>query len=75
MPCERHRVDLLAGDQTGPENLRRNPQGLVPKLENDGIALTQSVAILEYLDETRGAGFLPPDRVGRARLPIAMVTA
>ena len=42
-------------------------QGLVPALEIDGLMLTQSVAILEYLDETRGAAFLPADPGGRAR--------
>lgn len=61
-------VDLLAGDHAGPENLARNPQGLVPTLEIDGRTLTQSLAILEYLDETRAAGFLPPDAAGRARV-------
>jgi maleylacetoacetate isomerase len=63
-----HRVDLLAGEQTGPENLARNPQGLVPSLEIDGLVLTQSLAILEYLDETRSAGWLPQDPAARARV-------
>ncbi|HEX9857401.1 MAG TPA: maleylacetoacetate isomerase [Paracoccaceae bacterium] len=60
-------VNLLAGEQRSPENLARNPQGLVPTLEIDGLILTQSLAILEYLDETRNAGFLPKDAPGRAR--------
>jgi maleylacetoacetate isomerase len=60
-------VDLVAGEQAGTANLARNPQGLVPTLEIDGITLTQSLAILEYLDETRGAGWLPNDPAGRAR--------
>ncbi|MCL7466370.1 maleylacetoacetate isomerase [Phaeovulum sp. NW3] len=61
-------VDLLAGEQRGADNLARNPQGLVPTLDIDGQLLTQSLAILEYLDETRAAGFLPKDPVGRARV-------
>ncbi len=61
-------VDLLKGEQAAEANRSRNPQGLVPTLEIDGIVLTQSLAILEYLDETRGAGFLPKDPVGRARV-------
>lgn len=61
-------VDLVAGAQRTPEHLERNPQGLVPTLEIDGLTLTQSLAIVEYLDETRGAGFLPADAAGRARV-------
>ncbi len=44
---------LRAGEQRSPEYLKLNPQGLVPALEIDGIVLTQSLAIIEYLDETR----------------------
>jgi maleylacetoacetate isomerase len=61
-------VDLLTGAQRGAENIARNPQGLVPTVEIDGLALTQSLAIIEYLDETRGLGLLPPDPAGRARV-------
>ncbi len=60
-------VDLVKGEQRGADNLKRNPQGLVPTLEIDGLFLTQSLAILEYLDETRGP-LLPRDAVGRARV-------
>lgn len=60
-------VDLVKGEQRGSENLSRNPQGLVPTLEIDGLRLTQSLAILEYLNETRG-GVLPTDAPGRARV-------
>lgn len=60
-------VDLLKSEQTGPENLARNPQGLVPTIEVDGLSLTQSLAILEYLNDTRG-GLLPTDAPGRARV-------
>lgn len=65
---ERRAVNLMAGEQTAPAHLSRNPQGLVPALEIDGHMLTQSLAILEYLDETRGAGFLPADAHGRQRV-------
>ena len=63
-----HAVDLLAGDQRGLGNIVRNPQGLVPTLEIDGLVLTQSLAILEYLNETRSAGWLPGDPAARARI-------
>lgn len=68
MPVTTLAVDLVKGAQTSAANLDRNKQGLVPTLEVDGLCLTQSLAIIEYLDETRGAGFLPPDAVGRARV-------
>lgn len=61
-------VDLLAKSQKSSEHLARNPQGLVPVLEIDGHAFTQSLAIIEYLDETRHAGFLPADAIGRQRV-------
>lgn len=68
IPFETVSVNLLSGAQRSPENLARNPQGLVPTLEIDGLTLTQSLAIVEYLDETRKAGFLPADPVARARV-------
>lgn len=68
LPYTRHPVDLTADEQTAPAHLARNPQGLVPVLEMDGTRLTQSLAILEYLDEVHGAGFLPKDPLGRARV-------
>lgn len=60
-------VDLLKGEQVGAQNLTRNPQGLVPTLNIDGLSLTQSLAIVEYLNDTRG-GLLPDDAAGRARV-------
>lgn len=65
---QRHAVDLLAGEQRSADHLARNPQGLVPALEIDGRMLTQSLAMLEYLDETRAAGFLPQEPGARARV-------
>ena len=61
-------VDLVAGEHRTPEHLARHPQGLVPVLEIDGRRLVQSLAILEYLDETRGLGLLPTDPAQRARV-------
>lgn len=61
-------VNLAEGEHKAAANLARNPQGLVPTLEIDGLVLTQSLAILEYLNDTRGGGLLPPDAPGRARV-------
>ena len=69
-------VDLTIGAQRAPGHLQANPQGLVPVLEIDGLRLTQSLAILEYLDETRAAGFLPKDPAARDRArALAMAVA
>lgn len=45
-------VDLLAGEQGGAANRAINPQELVPTLMVDGRPLTQSLAIIEWLDTT-----------------------
>ncbi len=63
-----HSVNLLEAEHKSDTHLARNPQGLVPALDIDGIQMTQSLAIIEYLDETRGLGLLPSDPVGRARV-------
>jgi maleylacetoacetate isomerase len=62
-------VDLLKKEQKSPEYLKRNPQGLVPSLEIDGVLFTQSLAIIEYLAETRGLpGILPAAPMERAKV-------
>jgi maleylacetoacetate isomerase len=60
---------LRKGEQTAPDYLALNPQGLVPTLEgDDGDVLTQSLAIIEWLDETHPAPpLLPPDALLRAK--------
>lgn len=66
---DRVSVDLVKGEQRAPEHLAINPQGLVPAMAIDGHLLTQSLAIIEYLDETRPAlPLLPDDAAGRARV-------
>ncbi|WP_105424210.1 maleylacetoacetate isomerase [Neorhizobium tomejilense] len=61
-------IDILAKEHRSQEHLARNPQGLVPVLEIDGHSFTQSLAVIEYLDETRGGAFLPGDVVERQRV-------
>jgi len=67
---ERTFVHLRMGSQRAQDYLALNPQGLVPALElDDGRVLTQSLAIVEYLDETHPLPpLLPRDAAGRARV-------
>ncbi len=68
LPYESLPVDLVKGEQKANDHLARNPQGLVPVLEMDGEMMTQSLAIIEYLDETHGMGLLPESSLDRARV-------
>jgi len=62
-------VDLDADEQLSAEHRARNPMAHVPALWIDGHTLAESVAILEYLEETRPASPLyPKDRWARARV-------
>jgi maleylacetoacetate isomerase len=57
------------GDQHRPEYRAINPQGLIPALAHDGHLITQSMAIIEYLDEiVPEPPILPRDAYGRARV-------
>jgi maleylacetoacetate isomerase len=63
-------IDLDAGDQRGADFLKINPLGALPALVAPGQPpMTQSLAILEYLDEiTPHPPLLPADPLGRARI-------
>lgn len=55
--------------QRAPDHLALNPQGLVPTLVADGVSFGQSLAIIEYLDETHAdPPLLPADPVARAQV-------
>jgi glutathione S-transferase len=49
VPLELSVVDLVRGEQRAPEFLAKNPNGKVPVLEDDGLVLWESHAIMQYL--------------------------
>ncbi len=62
-------VNLVAGEQHDPRYRSLNPQSRVPTLVCDGAVLTQSPAILEYLEERfPDPPLLPSDARERARI-------
>jgi maleylacetoacetate isomerase len=71
LPYVTHAVDLVkdGGQQWQAPYRDLNPQSRVPTLVHDGQRFTQSLAIIEYLDETfPGARLIPKDPVDRARV-------
>lgn len=62
-------IHLRRGDQRSESFIALNPQGLVPALETDeGAVLTQSLAIIEWLEETHPEpALLPADPLARAQ--------
>ncbi|MFD1881592.1 maleylacetoacetate isomerase [Paracoccus pacificus] len=75
--CDHVAVDLVAGEQRAAAYLALNPQGIVPALRIGDAVLTQSLAIIAYLDEIRpDPPLLPEDPVARARVrSIALAVA
>lgn len=70
-------VDLVAGDQRGADYRALNPLGLIPLLEIDGHRLSQSLAIIDYLDARfPQPPLLPADPAARAHtLALALTIA
>jgi maleylpyruvate isomerase len=56
-------------EHRAPDYLALNPQGLIPALAADGVVLSQSLAIIEYLNDRHPAPpLLPNDPIDRARV-------
>ena len=72
---DRVSVNLTGGVQREEAYRARNPQGFVPMLEIDGQRLTQSLAIIGYLEATRpGPRLLPPDPADAAHVRAMALT-
>ena len=68
-------VHLAKGEQLKDSFISLNSDALVPMLEIDGLRLTQSLAIMEYLEETRPAPvLLPADAPGLPAAPVSIMT-
>jgi maleylpyruvate isomerase len=66
---EPHTVWLPDGQHKGDAYSQINPQNLIPTLIDDGERLNQSMAIIEYLDETHPEPrLMPDDPLGRAHV-------
>ena len=72
---EQATLNLLAGAQTSEAYQALNPQGLVPALEVDGAVLTQSPAILEWLEDVHPEPPLLPRSPGDRAVVRAMAAA
>ena len=79
LQAEEVSIDILKGQQHAPDYRAINPQALVPALvlDDGGPPLFQSLAILEYLEETHPRPpLLPKDPRGRARVRgLALIAA
>jgi maleylacetoacetate isomerase len=66
---EQEFIHLRKNVQYSPDYLKLNPQGLVPAFIDEGQTMSQSLAIIEYLEETHPQPpLLPRDPAGRARV-------
>jgi glutathione S-transferase len=70
LPFDFHQVDLAGGEQRGEAFLKLNPFGTVPVIEDDGVVIADSCAILVYLATKYDAEgqWLPRDAAGAAQV-------
>jgi glutathione S-transferase len=70
VPCERVKLDIGKKETKAREYLKLNPNGVVPLLVVDGVAIFESTAILIYLGETYGVdkGLYAPPGLKRAEM-------
>lgn len=76
IPYEEKLIDLSAGEQFSDSFHQLNPQHVIPLLDHDGKHITQSLAILEYIDENWvEKSLLPKDAYLKSRVrSLAQIT-
>ena len=75
LPFDYVAVQLKNNEQLAADYRELSPDGLVPVLKDGDLSLLQSLAICEYLEETRPEpAILPPDPIGRARVRALALT-
>jgi glutathione S-transferase/GST-like protein len=71
VPFNSHWIDLLNFQQHSPEYLKINPKGQVPTLVHDGVVITESTPMGEYIDEAfEGPPLRPPLPIERWRMRV-----
>ena len=71
LPYEPVLLSFAKGEHKSSEHVARSPHGKVPALEDDGVSLYESSAIVEYLEERYPRpSLLPPEAADRARVRI-----
>ena len=67
-PFEMTVVDFAKGEHKAEANLRRQPFGRIPELDDDGFEMFESRAMSRYLNEKAGGKLAPSDAKGRAKM-------
>ena len=68
IPVDEVMIDLFTGEQYQPAYSGINPNSMVPMIEDDGLRLTESSAILKYLADKIGSPAYPKDLKQRAKV-------
>jgi glutathione S-transferase len=69
IPYDSEKIDVYSSKERTPDFLRLNPFGQIPVLEDEGVTIAESIAILEYLEERYPTpALMPAGVVDRAKV-------